>query len=402
MQHAQFLKVGKDKQSISQIDGETYQVLERRYAIFPERSGTLHIPAILFEGQVKNKQKSRQNRFDFFGFNNNLKTIRVRSNSLDISIKPQAADFKGKHWLPAEEVRLFSSWQTDPPVFKVGEPITRNITLQALGLRSEQLPSVTLDNIDGLTFYSDKAQQHNQFNQDKLWGLRGEKIAIRPSKAGSYTLPAISIPWWDTKADKMRYSKLAAETIEVLPASPVAEPLSPALSSPITKPAPVTAALPSTAETGDSWWFVISLICAMGWLLTALAWWFTQRANKTKQPIKANETELNLSLYQARQQLKQACSQNEANAIQQALLTWGKQAFPNKPPTNLQQLSQYLADADFTTQVQLLQQQLYADKATNWSASALWAAFEQALKAHKKIKRVKDNQALASLYPVKV
>jgi len=197
----------------------------------------------------------------------------------------------------------------------------------------------------------------------------------------------------------MRYSKLAPETIEVLAASP-----SPVMEPSATLPALVNPprVLSSQQDYADSKWFLISLICAVGWLCTVLAWWwFAYRAKHIKRASKPNKSELNPSLYQARQQLKQACLQNEAGAVQKALLAWGKLAFKDQPPTNLQQLTQYLTNTEFVTQVQLLQQQLYAHKASSWSATALWAGFEQALKENKKNQVKHTNQVLQTLYPVK-
>ncbi len=403
--NAQVVRLGEDKQTVAELNGERYQVLERQYAIFPETSGELVIPALLFEGQVQNNEKRQRNRlndFGFFGFSDNLKTVRVRSKSLQITVKPQPAAFKGKYWLPAKNLKLFSQWQPQNPVFKVGEPITRNLTLQAQGLRSEQLPALSLEPIDGLSFYPDKAQQHNQLQKNTLIGLRGEKIALRPAQAGTYTLPEMIIPWWDTQTDTQRYTKLPAETIEVqvaeLSPEAAADP-APVLSTPKTLPAAPKLSDVALVQTDTSnTWFIISLLCALGWLVTALLWW--RQSHKQSHRLLMPVTEKpQQNLYLSRQAIKQACQTQDAQMLAQQLLLWGK-TFCDKPPNNLQQLAQCLNHKEFEQQIQNLQQYLYAADDANWSGQVFWQTFKPLSKASPKTQTpTLKTETLATLYP---
>ena len=63
-----------------------------------------------------------------------------------IKVKPKPVAFTGGHWLPARELLIAESWREPPPVFKVGEPVNRTVTIIADGLAAAVLPPT--ENID--------------------------------------------------------------------------------------------------------------------------------------------------------------------------------------------------------------------------------------------------------------
>ena len=56
-------KLGEDKQFNKTIKQQNYQVIERHYAVFPQQSGFLTIPAVRFEANVTS---SRNTNCPFF------------------------------------------------------------------------------------------------------------------------------------------------------------------------------------------------------------------------------------------------------------------------------------------------------------------------------------------------
>jgi len=405
--HATVIPLGEDSQTTTKIGTENYDVIERRYAIFPEASGELTIPPSLFEGEIKIPGRSRSSGLGGFGFfNDNLKTLRIRSKALKVTVKPQAAGFTGSHWLAARNLQIHASWQPTPPEFKVGEAVTRSFILRAIGLQGGQLPPLPQTDLAGLTFYPDKAQQQNQVEANHIIGLMGQKVAIRPNQAGEYVLPAIEIPWWDTAADIQRYARIPAHTIQVAAAAPTDALLPPQVQAnlPIeidtVQPAlsPVSEIMPqSSQKTLPNWLIWLTVFFGLGWLLTALTWWQQHRNTSTKtvgKPVVIN-------LRAQRKTIQQACQRNNAVQTQQALLMWAKARWQTHPPVNLQQLANRLDNATSTELLHIISQHLYAQSPENWQGESTWAGLKAILiQTEKKQKHKSKPQPLPPLYPV--
>ena len=190
-----------------------YQVIHLRFAVKPQASGTLEIPSFLWTLRTS-ASTSR--------FAASRSTMhRLRTDAMNIEVKPKPANYPaGKPWLPAKALNISESWSQNPPQFTEGEPITRNITITARGLSGEQLPPLTLDDGQGAFKYSPDQPQINSDNDDRgTTGSRQESYALVPNRAGSLTLPAVEVTWWDTTADQLRTSTIPAKTIEVAAAA---------------------------------------------------------------------------------------------------------------------------------------------------------------------------------------
>ena len=204
-------KLGEDSTYNTQVNGVNYSVTERKYAIFPQKSGQLTIKPLVLTAEVLTSGRPGFNSF----FNSQMtKTKRVESKAITLDVKPVPASFNGKHWLSAEQLVLKQEWSGDIQQMKVGEPLTRTLTLVAKGTTVGQLPELNTTNTnDQLKAYPDQPVLKEQKKADGMLAFREEKIALIPSKAGSYTLPAIEIPWFNTKSQKMEIAKIPETTL---------------------------------------------------------------------------------------------------------------------------------------------------------------------------------------------
>jgi len=92
-------------------NGISHEVFERRYAIFPQRSGQLKVNPITFEGRVNATQP--RTIFDQFRMSGQLK--RLRSKAVSATVKAAPATVKLQDWLPASE---FSWWKNGRMISK--------------------------------------------------------------------------------------------------------------------------------------------------------------------------------------------------------------------------------------------------------------------------------------------
>jgi hypothetical protein len=379
-------KLDEDRNYVTQVKGVDYSVTERRYAIFPQKSGTMTIKPLVLTAEVVTNARG-----GFGGFFNSTQTKRVVSKEITLDVKPAPASFTGSHWLAAEQVEIRQEWSADFEQMKVGEPITRTLTLQVKGSTVSSLPELGGAKVDAqLKTYPDQPVLKEQKNRDGIIAFREEKVAIIPSKAGSYILPAIKITWFNTQTNKMEVAKIPETTIAVMAGEGVSTapaPVTPAPSAvankPITDTPPVVQTV-STAEPATPIWLWVSLLLAAGWAIT-LFYFLTKRPPATMPVVTDNEAEL--SLKASINQLKKACADNNALAAKNALLAWGKIKFS---ATSLGAIAD-ASDARLRDEILQLNQVLYAKDAPAWSGKKLFQAFVEN-KARAKITATKGGE----------
>ena len=122
-------KLGDDRSFETLRNGVRYVVVERSFAIFPQQSGTLTVEPTVFQGQIIEGSR--------FNFKETLRSKRVASQPFSVAVQPIPAAAQ-RPWLPSRELRLVEDWPQDPPRFRVGEPLTRTVTLTASGIAAAQ------------------------------------------------------------------------------------------------------------------------------------------------------------------------------------------------------------------------------------------------------------------------
>lgn len=383
-------KLTEDSNYNTKINGVEYSVIERKYAVFPQKSGTLTIKPLVLTAEVSANGRSTFNSF----FNPQLtRNKRVESNAVTLSVKPLPAAFTGTHWLPAEQLEISQQWSGDLLQMKVGEPLTRTLTLRAKGASVGQLPELNVAKTDpALKIYPDQPVLQEQKTADGLIAIREEKLALMPSKAGAYTLPAIEVPWFNTKTEKMEIAKIPETTIHVLaaaaPPAPVSDtvPVKPASANPATTATPV-------ADSALSAWFWVSIFLAIGWLLTVVYFLARNPAKPSTDHHNGNENNP-VKLKQTIAELKQACAENDAVAAKNALLEWGQQLFA---AGSLGAIAVH-CEARLRDEILYLNQVLYGKEASAWQGKKLFQAFSEN-QARKKMAQ-DETSALKPLYPL--
>lgn len=226
---ANIQQIGKDSESVEVINGVRYRVIERNYTLSPQKSGNFIIKAPVFTGEVFD-----QNRRSVFSNFSQGKPVSVVGNDINLTVKPVPTSFYGQ-WLPSEIVTLTEAWQTKDDTFKVGEPITRTLTLTAAGLANEQLPELNFDVPAQIKVYPEQANSQTSIRNNLLISQKVKNFAIVISEPGTYTFPEMKVPWWNTVTNKQEYATLPSKTIKVLPSDLPGQPqpIEPKVAAPV-------------------------------------------------------------------------------------------------------------------------------------------------------------------------
>jgi hypothetical protein len=377
-------RLGEDSNYNTQVNGLNYSVTERKYALFPQKSGQLTIKPLILTAEVLTNSRPSFNGF----FNSQMsKTKRVESKAITLNVKPVPTTFTGKHWLSAEQLVLKQEWSGDIQQMKVGEPLTRTLSLIAKGTTVGQLPELnTTETNDHLKAYPDQPVLQEQKKVDGLLAFREEKIALIPSKSGSYTLSAIEIPWFNTKSQKMELAKIPETTLSTVAVASQSEVINPIITPELPKNTETSLVIESPKKTNI--WLWVSLLLAVGWLITVIV--FLTKRKVTEPVIEINDS--NIKLKDCIKNLKNACRANDAAATKNALLEWGRQKFN---VANLGAIAEY-SDARLRDEILDLNQTLYGKGVGQWQGKKLFQAFTEN-KAREKIAVTEDN-SLEPLY----
>ena len=213
-------QIGADRNEMLVKDGVRYQVVERHYALFPQRSGSLTVPGPVLDAQIAVRGRNPLgDQFDnLFGnmrsLNNmftTLKPIKEHGEDLSLNVLPRPDGALGDYWLPARDVKLGAEWRPDSAQVNAGDPVTLHLRLQAQGLTAAQLPdlSALLQLPPGVRAYPDQAKLDNDTHGDLLLGTRDQNIALIADQPGQFKVPPLTIHWWDVQSNQPRGDDVA-------------------------------------------------------------------------------------------------------------------------------------------------------------------------------------------------
>lgn len=176
--------------------GKTFFGLRFSYLIIPQQAQAFSIPALTI--QVSPGQASAPTS--------------VQTTPLAFSARQPAGVAAGQTLLVSQAVRLSQHVSYSNPAAKVGDTVTRQVTLQADGAQSMLMPETVLGDVDGLKRYP-QAPTVGPLSDGRggvSGGQRVDSASYRIERAGPFSLPALQVRWWDSSANQTRTATLPA------------------------------------------------------------------------------------------------------------------------------------------------------------------------------------------------
>lgn len=358
-----------EKQYQTKINGRPGAVVETRYALFPQQSGELIIPSMLYQVSLASGQRDLWDRF--YG-NNQNNVLRLRTDEQRLNVLPTPTSVASGDWLPANNVSLSEHWSTSIDSLKIGEPITRSITIKADGLTAGQINPLKFDSIDGLTFYNDQAQNDDQKSANGVMGTRIETVAIVPTKAGHFTLPEVKVNWWDTKSNSVRTATLPPVHLTVglgdmsqLPAAPKdnTEPTSDV--APNVDSNPVQPQQTIVQEKTPIWLYITNILSLIIAVFFAVRFLQAKRALSGVDNAKHNEkNEFNQNENEAWNNFKRALSEQELAGLRKALIVWAQAYWKDATISSLQAVADHAQQPALSDELRKLDEAIFSTHAS--------------------------------------
>lgn len=182
------------------IDGQDYigQIFE--FMVFPRRSGDIVVPAADVTLLDRAGDPVGSAKGQPLGF----------AVTVPAGIDPSGPVLASTH------VRASESWSPDPSsAFKAGGAITRTIRRQAADVPALGMAEFRFTAPEGVRAYVDPPVSDDKVDRGSVEGIRTDKVTYVFERPGTFTLPALSQPWWDTDDRQVRSETLDGITVTV-------------------------------------------------------------------------------------------------------------------------------------------------------------------------------------------
>lgn len=176
-------------------DGKTFFGLRYTYQITPQTAQRFSIPALEF--QVQPGQAGGP--------------VKVHSQPLAFEANG-AVGTGGEQRLVARQVGFTQNIQRSHDPLRVGDSITRSLTLRAEGAQAMLLPQPELAEVDGLKRYlkTPIVKRLDDGRGGIDGGIREDSVTYVIATTGHFALPAIELQWWDAKTGEAQRISLPA------------------------------------------------------------------------------------------------------------------------------------------------------------------------------------------------
>jgi hypothetical protein len=277
------------------INGESYAGIRRSYVVTPQTAGDFTLPpaVIPFTFAAVPGQPGAEG---------------------SVTLPPQTFTVAGAPaggGAAAQKVAVTQDLDRDPKTLKAGDTLVRTVTVTAQGMQAMMIPVPDFTAPVGVRLYphdpllTDKLDQV----QGTIGGTRVDRVTYGFEKAGTYTLPAIEIAWYDPKTQKNEIAQAPEIAVTVAAAAG----FTPAIKPPeIVEPEPrepVNVRLLAGVAAG-----LVGLV-VLAWLMARL--WRAIHAWREARRLRYEQSEA-----YAFRQFSAACRAGDGRAVYAALQSW--------------------------------------------------------------------------------
>lgn len=338
------------------IAGQTYAGITVTYLVYPQQAGSFRLPkADIAVKYAVDPPKSAEVH------------VALPAVSFEAVIPAEAADLD--YFLPTTSLVITQKFDKPLDHLKVGDTLTRTVTITASKLRAMLIPPTEFEEQDGIIVYS-KQPSVDDIKTDRgefVQGRRIDTVTYLIRKDGNYTLPPIEIQWWNLDRRKVQTADLPAIHFNAVP-NPGYNPELPPEPEPV---APTGAPKPNRfkhyVRLGEV--TAISLVT----LLLALWAWFhvgtrlVKRWKVSRQVYGTSEAAFFVKL-------KKASKAGHAKEAYSLLLGWLTRFCPG---IGLEQFLSNSQDSELTREVESLGSILYGPGTVAWSGERMIKRLER-------------------------
>ncbi|WP_457580605.1 BatD family protein [Ensifer canadensis] len=280
------------------IDGVDFSGIRKTYVIIPQAAGDYTLPPVDIPfGYAAVPGKTTQGR------------VKMPTLRLTVTAVPGGPD--GKAGVTAAKVTITQSFDRDLTSLHAGDALVRTVTVQTDGLAAMMIPEPSFEAPEGVQVYvhdpvlSDNRSDRGVF----LGGARKDTATYVFAKAGNYTIPAISLQWFDPASGKTEMAEAPVAKVSVAEAPVSASALAP--------PSPP----PEKAPFEWQWWVAAGLAVAALALLIHFAAVMAGRLQAWFDEMQMRKAQSEPTAFR---RVDEGCRSGDAQRFEAAIDAWSR------------------------------------------------------------------------------
>jgi len=184
-----FVIIAPESSAYSDNEGD-YSVVVYEYEVYPLQKGKLTLKPWTVTYNVS------------MGYGQPIKHFKRATKRKVFNIR----SIKGYDFLLATpSLRLTTTFSPTQSTFKVGDAIERTIVLKAVNVPDLLIPTIPLQDIEGLDIYPEEPRlSQKTVNENTLRSTRIQKETYLITHEGNYSIPKETLYWYNTRTKKVQ------------------------------------------------------------------------------------------------------------------------------------------------------------------------------------------------------
>jgi hypothetical protein len=187
-----------------EIDGIEFTTWMYSFALYPHRAGTHTIAPIRAKVSLP-------------AANGEWQQVSASTDPFNIASRMPAGAKGLSTLITSTEFKAQERWDPIQTKIMVGAAITRTITMRAADFSGMGFPPISFKAVKGVSVYPKPPEVRDETQRGDISGARIETVTYIFEQEGQYTLPGLSIPWFDIDTNELKRVSFPARRLEVAP-----------------------------------------------------------------------------------------------------------------------------------------------------------------------------------------
>jgi hypothetical protein len=183
---------------------QTFAGQARRYLVFPLAQGRYEVPAV----GVKVS-------YSLPGGQPSAPVALLAADSVSFEARVPAGAGNARYFLTTDGFRLSQSLDRKPGEMRIGEALTRTLTMTARNTVGMSIPQLRFEAPGGIGVYPGTPAVAETAERGTIEATRTESVVYVAEQAGHYTIPEVTVHWWNPKTNVMNLATAPAVVVDV-------------------------------------------------------------------------------------------------------------------------------------------------------------------------------------------
>jgi len=340
----------------TEVDHISYLSKQYTITVLPLRAGVMRLPVFKVSFAYRDDQQKTA-------------TIRLSTLPQTFRVWPVPGADPALALVTSTHFTVTDRWQLQTEAIKAGDARTRSITLTAEDVPGMLLPAIELSGMKGVSIYPATPQLNTHTRRGTYIGKRQQQYSYVFEKPGHYSLPGITIQWWNPQTRELTKQRIKGGVFTVA-------------ANPLWQAKKLLSGTTGMVMQMQQHWKVISIAGLL--LLVILPWFIFWLRKRSKTASHTDEKHMF-------KHFQQACLSNNPLLAVKTLTDWLTVSGLGGKNATLVSFSKHSADPELSRQITQLEKHLYCRNKTGqrhtWHGETLYRSVAEVRRHYRRKKR---------------